>query len=163
MHRKYYLVLRYTHAVGAVLLALFFIMKGYQKFGPVKLRDKNIKVENQEQIIQKIIIEQNYEAPYGYDITMNTMRQSGFLKVIGVFQILAGLLMLIPNTRMAGLIMLLPVILNIFLMHVFFDNRPHENVETGRLLAANVLLLAFYWKPLFGILWRKNSLRKREA
>ncbi len=146
----------YLHAALTVALALFFLYKGYEKFGPVKLREKNVKVENQADFVQKIIVEKNYAAPYGYDLTMNTMKQSGFLKVIGIFQILAGLLMLIPQTRLAGLLMLLPIILNIFLMHLIFDNRPHENVETGRYLSATVLLLLYYWKQLSSILWFKK-------
>jgi len=146
----------YLHAALTVALALFFLYKGYEKFGPVKLREKNVKVENQADFVQKIIVEKNYAAPYGYDLTMNTMKQSGFLKVIGIFQILAGLLMLIPQTRLAGLLMLLPIILNIFLMHLIFDNRPHENVETGRYLSATVLLLLYYWKRLSSILWFKK-------
>jgi uncharacterized membrane protein YphA (DoxX/SURF4 family) len=154
---KFWTILRYAHAAATIALAIFFIMKGYEKFGEPKLRLKNVTIENKEQIVQQIIEEQNYEAPFGYDITMNTMRQSGFIKFIGLFQILSGLLMFIPNTRMAGLLMLLPIILNIFLMHVFFDNRPHENIETGRLLAATVILLLFYWKSLLQILWRKTA------
>lgn len=146
----------YLHAALTVALALFFIYKGYEKFGPVKLREKNIKIETQADLVQKIVIEKDYSAPYGYDLTMNTMRQSGFLKVIGIFQILAGLLMLIPQTRMAGLLMLLPIILNIFLMHLVFDNRPHENIETGRYLAATLLLLLYYWKRISAILWFKK-------
>lgn len=156
MNNKYYKTLRFTHAALTLLLATFFIMKGIQKFGPVKLRDKHITAENKELIVQKIIEQQNYEAPYGYDITMNTMRQSGFLKVIGVFQVLAGILMLFPRTRMAGLLVLLPVILNIFLMHLFFDNRPHENSETGMYLALTILLLLFYSRYLWNIIWLKK-------
>lgn len=150
-------VISYIHALLTIALALFFIYKGYEKFGPVKLREKNIKVENQEIIVRKIFIEKDYAAPYGYDLTMNTMRQSGFLKVIGIFQILAGLLMLVPQTRMAGLLMLLPIILNIFLMHFFFDNRAHENIETGRYLAATIILLLFYWQRLTAIIWLRRK------
>jgi putative oxidoreductase len=148
--------LGYIHAMLTIALALFFIYKGYEKFGPMKLREKNIKIENQAAIVQKIIVEKDYSAPYGYDLTMNTMRQSGFLKVIGVFQMLAGLLMLLPQTRMAGLLLLLPIILNIFLMHLFFDNRPHENIETGRYLAATILLLLYYWKRISATVWFKK-------
>ncbi len=158
MKFSFFNVLRYAHAALAIALGIFFIMKGYSNAGPPKLRAKNITEANKEIIVQKIITEQNYEAPYGYDITMNTFRQSGFIKVIGVFEILAGLLMFLPQTRLAGLLVLLPVILNIFLMHLFFDNRRHENIETGRLLGATVLLLLFYWKPLLNIIWQKKKL-----
>lgn len=150
-------IISWVHAALTIALALFFIYKGGEKFGAVKLREKNIKTENQQQFVQKIIVEKDYSAPYGYDLTMNTMRQSGFLKVIGIFQILSGLLMLVPRTRMAGLLMLLPIILNIFLMHLVFDNRAHENYETGRLLAATVILLLFYRKRLSAIIWDKKT------
>ncbi|RQO31455.1 hypothetical protein DBR32_05695 [Taibaiella sp. KBW10] len=149
-------IVSYIHALLTLALAAFFIYKGFQKFEPGKLREKNIKIENQADIVQKILVEKNYAAPYGYDLTMNTFRQSGFLKVIGIFQILSGLLMLFPQTRMAGLLTLLPIILNIFLMHFVFDNRPHENIETGRYLAATILLLSFYYKRLLPVLWHKK-------
>lgn len=157
MKLNFYTVIRYAHALLAISIALFFISKGYEKFGPLKLREKNITIENKDIIVQKLVVEKNYEAPYGYDVTMNTMRQSGFIKVIGFFQILAGLLMLLPQTRLAGIIVLLPIIMNIFLMHCFFDNRPHENIETGRYLILVVLLLVFYWQPLRAIFWQKKK------
>lgn len=146
--------LPYIHALLTIMLAAFFIYKGYEKHQPIKLREKHVNIENQAAVLQKIIIEKDYSAPLGYDLTMNTLRQSGFLKVIGVFQLLAGLLMLLPQTRLAGLLLLLPIILNIFLMHYIFDNRPHENIETGRYLTATIILLLFYWRRLTGILWK---------
>ena len=111
------------HTICSILLGLFFIYKGIDKM-PIKLKDVS-----QEEIISTIIEKQSYEAPVGYKITMNTMRQSGFLKMIAFFQILAGILMIIPKTRLAGLLILLPIIFNIFFMHVFFDNRMDENLS----------------------------------
>tara|TARA_Y100000766_G_C18535946_1_gene425949 strand:+ start:188 stop:457 length:270 start_codon:yes stop_codon:yes gene_type:complete len=84
---------------------------------------------------------------------MNTMRQSGFLRLISAFQILAGILMIIPKTRMAGLLLLLPIIFNIFFMHVFFDDRMHENIETGILLFITLALSSYYYKRISKILF----------
>ena len=97
------------HTFLTIILALFFIYKGIDKM-PIKLKDIS-----KEEIVETIIEKGSYEAPVGYKITMNTMRQSGFLRLISVFQILAGILMIIPKTRMAGLLLLLPIIFNIFL------------------------------------------------
>jgi uncharacterized membrane protein YphA (DoxX/SURF4 family) len=130
------------HTTLTVLLAIFFMYKGIDKL-PIKLKDIS-----KEEIVSTIIDNNSYEAPVGYKITMNTMRQSGFLRMISIFQILAGILMIIPKTRMLGLLILLPIIFNIFFMHVFFDNRMHENIETGILLAINVGLCSFYYKRL---------------
>ena len=135
------------HTTLTVLLAIFFMYKGIDKL-PVKLKDIS-----KEEIVSTIIDNNSYEAPFGYKITMNTMRQSGFLRMISIFQILAGILMIIPKTRMLGLLILLPIIFNIFFMHVFFDNRMHENIETGILLSLNIGLCSYYYKRLKQIIF----------
>ena len=136
-------IVQYAHAVLTIALAAFFINAGVKKFIPKPLRPVD-----EQQLVEIVIKQQTYTAPIGYNVTMNTFRANGFLKFIGVFQVLAGILMLIPRSRLAGLLTLLPIILNIFLMHVFLDNRPHENVETGILLAINLVLVGFYYKQL---------------
>jgi uncharacterized membrane protein YphA (DoxX/SURF4 family) len=139
------------HTILTILLALFFIYKGVDKI-PIK-----VKSITQEEIIETIIERGSYEAPVGYKITMNTMRQSGFLRLIAFFQIIAGILMIIPRTRLAGLLFLLPMIFNIFFMHVFFDNRIDENILTGSLLALNLILCSYYYKRIQLILLEKNK------
>lgn len=139
------------HTILTILLALFFIYKGIDKI-PIK-----VKSITQEEIIETIIERGSYEAPVGYKITMNTMRQSGFLRLIAYFQIIAGILMIIPRTRLAGLLFLLPMIFNIFFMHVFFDNRIDENIVTGSLLALNLILCSYYYKRIQLILLEKNK------
>ena len=114
---------------------------------PIKLKDVS-----KEEIVSTIIEQQSYEAPVGYKITMNTMRQSGFLRMIAFFQIIAGLLMIIPKTRLIGLLLLLPIIFNIFFMHVFFDNRIDENIVTGIILSMNLILCSFYYNKIQSLL-----------
>ena len=79
------------------------------------------------------------------------------MKLVGVLQILAGLLMLIPQIRLAGLLVLLPVILNIFTLHLFLDNRPEENIETGLFLALTAVLIAFYYQKIVTLVWIKKD------
>tara|TARA_B100001758_G_scaffold105218_1_gene90117 strand:- start:31946 stop:32386 length:441 start_codon:yes stop_codon:yes gene_type:complete len=139
------------HTLLTITLGLFFIYKGVDKM-PIKLKELS-----KDEIISTIIEKNSYEAPVGYKITMNTMRQSGFLRLIAVFQIIAGILMIIPKTRMAGLLLLLPIIFNIFFMHVFFDNRMHENIETGILLLTTVVLCSYYYKRIIQFLYIPNQ------
>ena len=139
------------HTILTILLALFFIYKGVNKI-PIK-----VKSITQEEIIETIIERGSYEAPVGYKITMNTMGQSGFLRLIAFFQIIAGILMIIPRTRLAGLLFLFPMIFNIFFMHVFFDNRMDENIVTGSLLALNIILCSYYYKRIQLILLEKTN------
>ena len=87
---------------------------------------------------------------------MNTFKYSGFLDMISLIQILVGILIVIPFTRLLGLLTLLPIIFNIFFMHVFFDNRVDENIETGFLLIINILLLLYYKKEIMYLFLSKK-------
>ena len=144
--------LSYIHAALCLVLALFFINAGIKKFTPKALKPADPAI-----LTEQIIMKESYAPPLGYALTMNTLRQSGFLKLIGVCQLLAAVLILIPRTRLAGLLLLLPIIFNIFFMHVFFDNRMHENVETGIVLGVNLLLLCFYRRTILNGLWNART------
>jgi hypothetical protein len=139
-------VIGYVHAAFTVLLALFFLNAGVKKFIPKPPRPMDTATVIAA--IEKDVLPQ----PVSFQLTIRAMKQSGFLYIIGVFQILAALLMVWPKTRLLGLLLLLPVIVNIFLLHVFMDNRMHENVETGFLLALTVLLTVFYYRRLLPLI-----------
>jgi hypothetical protein len=79
--------------------------------------------------------------PLAYQQVITAFCQSGFFKVVGFLQALAGLLLIIPKTRLLGAVILLPVVINMFLIHFFLDNRPEELWETGIPLAMNVVIL----------------------
>ena len=138
--------LKILHSITSIILGLFFINKGYSKFVSDKLKPVEL-----DQIINIIIENNSYEAPVGYNIVMNTFKHSGFLDMISIIQILSGLLIIIPITRLIGLLLLLPIIFNIFFMHVFFDNRVHENIETGILLTINIILVIYYKRKLLSL------------
>lgn len=120
----------------AIGLGLFFIYKGLNKhfLSPCKVYGPESTI------------------PLEYQQVITHMCQSGMLMVVGFFQILSGILLVIPKTRLMGAIVLLPIIFNIFILHLFLDNRPEELVETGIPLAATILILGYYfpiWKSLF--------------
>jgi putative oxidoreductase len=131
--------LHYAHTGLCILFGLFFIYAGAQKFIPKPPRP----ISNKEALITAI--ETNtFESPATFSFTMKSMSSSGFLKVVGVLQIIGGLLIVIPKTRLIGLLTLLPVVLNIFLLHFFMDNSMDENIETGILLTINCVLILYY-------------------
>ena len=140
------------HAVLSIVVALFFISKGYGK-----LNSEKLKPIEKNQIINTIIENNSYEAPVGYNIVMNTFKSSGFLDMISIIQILLGILILIPITRLIGLLALLPVIFNIFFMHVFFDNRMGENIVTGILLLLTIILASYYYKNIFCLFQKREK------
>tara|TARA_B100001778_G_C18345400_1_gene519486 strand:+ start:156 stop:602 length:447 start_codon:yes stop_codon:yes gene_type:complete len=143
--------IKLIHRILSILIAVFFIYKGYGKF----TSDKYKPIDEQS-IITTIIDNSSYDAPVGYNIVMNTFKYSGFLDMISLIQILVGILIVIPFTRLLGLLTLLPIIFNIFFMHVFFDNRVDENIETGFLLIINILLLLYYKKEIMYLFLSKK-------
>ncbi|MCO6146633.1 hypothetical protein [Flavobacterium sp. NRK1] len=84
--------------------------------------------------------------PQDYINLMNVLCSSGFTKVVGFFEILAGTLLVVPRTRLLGDILLLPVIFTIFVFHLLVDNRPDELIETGVPLAAAIVTLTYHYK-----------------
>ncbi len=118
--------LPYLLAGISLALGLFFIYKGLNKhwLSPCKVYGPESSI------------------PPAYIQLITALCQSGFLKVVGSLQILSGVLLLIPKTRLLGAVLLLPIILNIFLIHLFLDNRPEELVETGIPLLLTLLVLA---------------------
>ncbi|MGC6470690.1 MAG: hypothetical protein ACON4E_05420 [Flavobacteriales bacterium] len=124
-------------------LGIFFIYKGVSKLSSDKLKTIDKKL-----VSEYIIENDSYAPPVGYKIVMNTFKQSGYLAFVSIFQIVAGLLIIIPLTRLAGLLLLLPIIFNIFFMHVFFDNRMGENIVTGGILMLTLFLCSFYQKNI---------------
>ena len=128
-------------------LGLFFIYKGVGKLSSDKLKTLDKK------LVEEYIIENDsYAPPVGYKIVMNTFKQSGYLAFVSIFQILAGILIIIPVTRLAGLLLLLPIIFNIFFMHIFFDDRIDENIITGSVLILTIFLCGFYIKNIKNII-----------
>ena len=132
-------------------LGLFFIYKGIGKISSDKLKTLD------KQLVEKYIIENDsYAPPIGYKIVMNTFKQSGYLAFVSIFQIVAGILIIIPVTRLAGLLLLLPIIFNIFFMHIFFDNRLDENIITGSILTLTIFLCSFYLENIKHIIFNNK-------
>ena len=119
----------------SVALGAFFVYKGINKhfLSPCKVYGPEDTV------------------PLEYQNVITAFCNSGFNKFVGLFEVLAGLLLIIPRTRLIGALVLLPIISNIFMLHFKLDNRPHELVETGIPLAINLLIIIYYyptWKKL---------------
>jgi len=137
--------------LAAMALGIFFIYAGSQKFIPKPAPAQPVDNSAYIQAFEK----NEFESPLTFRMSVKALKVSGFLKMVGVLQILSGILILIPVTRLIGLLMLLPVVVNVFCFHFFMDNQVHENVETGAYLLGTILLIAYYYKILKSLLIRK--------
>jgi len=121
-------------AIIGLLIGLFFMYKGLTKhwLKPCKSYGPDTTI------------------PVDYIMLIGILCKSQYFKMIGLFQILGGLLLVIPKTRLLGVIALLPIVFVIFTLHLFLDNRPEELVETGVPLLGLVLVLWYEVKKRVG-------------
>lgn len=147
-------IVKVSHTLFSIFLAVFFIYAGIKKFIP---KPPSSQPPNHAEYI-KAFEENKFESPVTFKMAIKALRSSGFLDMVGVLQILSGLLIIIPPTRLIGLLMLLPITVNVFCFHFFMDNRPDENIETGFFLGLNILLCLFYLGNLKLLVVRNNRL-----
>jgi uncharacterized membrane protein YphA (DoxX/SURF4 family) len=146
-------VITILHILLSLALGGFFIYAGVQKFIP-----KERKPSDPTEMVDAVT-NNKYENPIPFKLSVKMLSTSGFLKFVGVLQILAGLLIVITQTRLIGLMLLLPLTINIFCFHLFMDNRMDENIETGSILLVNILLFLAYYKKLGTLLHSKILLK----
>ncbi|PQJ16631.1 DoxX family membrane protein [Aureicoccus marinus] len=84
------------------------------------------------------------------------MQQTGyFWEVLGVCEIVFGLLLLLQGTSFIGAILLLPITFHIFFYHVFLEPEGLRPLATtGALFVGNILLVLkdrHFWKPLLWV------------
>ncbi|MBZ9777975.1 DoxX protein [Psychroflexus sp. CAK8W] len=77
------------------------------------------------------------------------MKQTGYLwLLLGISELIFGLLVIWKKTSLIGGLLLLPITLNIFLFHVFLEpDNVGELFLTFGLLVANVIIVLFRSKP----------------
>lgn len=82
---------------------------------------------------------------------LHILATTGFLKVVKVFELVGGLLVLSGRFLNLGIFLLGPVVVNIFLYHLLMDK---SGLPMGAALLALTLLLALYhrksWTAVLG-------------
>lgn len=132
--------LRWFTVMTRVLLALGFTPSGWTKLQGHRFTSLGL------------------EDPVGF--FFEAMYRTGFYwSFLGLVQLTAALLLLIPRTATLGALLYFPVILNIFLITVSMHFRGTP-VITGLMLLANVYLLCWDYdriKGAFALLWARRS------
>lgn len=81
---------------------------------------------------------------------MAAMGPSGWIKVVGAFQVIGGLLVLFGGTVPLGLVILCPIIVNILTFHLLLEPKGIAPGAVAALLA--IVLVYFYRRSFAGIL-----------
>ncbi len=82
-------------------------------------------------------------------------KQTGyFWQVLGICELVFGLLLLLQGTGFVGAVFLLPITLHIFLFHLFLErDAVGELLQTGALFVINILLILREKKKWKHLLW----------
>lgn len=86
---------------------------------------------------------------------INGAKQTGyFWELLGICELLFGLLLIIQGTGFIAAIFLLPITLHIFLFHLFLEtDEVGELVQTGLLFAINIALVLKEREKWKHLLW----------
>ena len=140
-----------VYIVLRLLLGGFMIYGGIQKFQkpiptPVEVVEKAEKFTSpeKENTLQKILY-------------ISGAKQTGyFWEVLGICELLFGLLLILQGTSFVGALFLLPITLHIFLFYLFLesDELP-ELFQTFGLFAVNIALVLKERRHWQHLLWIK--------
>lgn len=124
-------------------LGLLFIYAGIQKF---KKEEPKPKAQTEIQEV-KPELPPNVVKIKAY---IGGLKQTGFFwPMLGIAEILCGLLLLSQIFALLGAVMLIPLTLNIFLFEVFLGGGDLMELLThGLYFAANIVLLIYAWPRL---------------
>lgn len=124
-------------------IGLLFVYAGIQKFKPAEPKPK---ADTEVQSVAKEL-PPNVVKIKAY---IGGLKQTGyFWPMLGIAEILCGLLLLSQIYALLGAVMLIPLTLNIFLFEVFLgDGDPLELITHGLYFAANIALLIYAWPRL---------------
>lgn len=139
------------YIIFRLFLGGMMILGGIEKFQkpiptPIEVVEKAQKftAPEKESTLQKILY-------------ISGAKQTGyFWQVLGVCELLFGLLLILQGTGFIGAVLLLPITLQIFLFHVFLEaDEVGELIKTGALFAVNIALVMKEWKHWKHLLWIK--------
>ncbi|PQB07857.1 DoxX protein [Polaribacter filamentus] len=134
-----------------IFLGGFMIYGGIQKFAkpsptPIEVVEKanKFKSPEKENTLQKVLY-------------INGAKQTGyFWQVLGVCELLFGLLLILQVTGFIGALFLLPITLNIFLFHLFLEpDDIKELIQTSALFGINIALVLKEREKWKHFLWIK--------
>lgn len=143
------MVKKITHIALSLFLGGMMIYGGIEKFlkptiTPHELVEKAQKFlqPDQQETLQKILY-------------ISGMKQTGyFWPLLGICELLFGLLIIYPKTRFVGSLLLLPITLHIFLFHLFLESDEiGELLMTFMLFAVNIYFVAIQYPKWKHLVW----------
>ncbi len=137
-----------------LILGGIMLYGGYQKFAKPLPEPTQMIIQIETEGSQKLKENLNVLIIKNY---IFGMKQTGyFWQLLGICEIVFGLLILSQYMSFLGALMLIPITLHIFLFHLFLEpDDTAELFQTGGFLLINILLIAKEYKKFQPLLWIK--------
>ena len=143
-------------SVKILFIVLRIVLGGTMVWGGIQKFQKPIP--SAKEVVEKA---QKFTSPEKENTLQKILYISGakqtgyFWQVLGICELLFGLLLLFQGTGFVGALFLLPITLHIFLFHVFLEgDEVGELVKTSGLFLLNIILIVKekdQWKHLLWI------------
>ena len=145
--------------VARIALGGLFIYAGVAKFKPAQPKPQ-VQVETSSEKASPVLSE-NVVKIKAY---IGGMKQTGyFWPMLGIAEILCGVLLVSQYLSLLGAVMLVPITLNIFLFHFFLEgDEVSEVIIHGLYLLGNLLIIAYDY-PRLKLAFLNNQFKKLEA
>lgn len=95
----------------------------------------------------------NSSIPEDFVQLISTLCKSGYLKMVGILQVIGGLSLLWQRFNWLGLILLTPISFVIFTFHLLLDNRISEILYIG--IPMILLVFILYYEVNYKVGWKK--------
>ncbi|MBX9808108.1 MAG: DoxX protein [Flavobacteriaceae bacterium] len=143
-----------------IILSLF--LGGLLVFGGImKFENPSPSPKNQIESFQKGELKiDNLEVLKIENYVFGMQQTNYFWQFLGITELLFGVLILSQVFRLLGSILALPIVLNIFLFHLFLEpNEIGELIEMFGLLAVNIWLIIYEYPNWKSIIYNPSNLK----
>ncbi|MEO1009658.1 MAG: DoxX family membrane protein [Bacteroidota bacterium] len=143
-------------AVNILFVVLRLILGGFMIYGGIQKFSQPVPTPSEVVEKAKKFTDPAKESTLQKILYISGAKQTGyFWQVLGICELLFGLLLVIQYTGFVGAVFLLPITLHIFLFHLFLEgDEPAELLQTGAFFAINIALVLKErdkWKHLLWI------------
>ena len=146
-----------TKTVAFMYIALRLVLGGMMIYGGIQKFSKPMPTP--QEVVEKA---QKFSTPEKENtqkiiLYINGMKQTGyFWELLGICELLFGLLLILQYTSLVGALLLLPITLHIFLFHLFLEpDEFGELLQTAGLFLINIALVVKERDKIKPLLWIK--------
>jgi uncharacterized membrane protein YphA (DoxX/SURF4 family) len=144
-------------SIAIIFIVFRLVLGGFMVYGGIQKLTKPSPSPNEVVEKANMFTSDDKQSTLQKILYISGAKQTGyFWQVLGVCELLFGILLIIQFTGFIGAVFLLPITLHIFLFHLFLEaEEVGELIQTGVLFAINIVLVIREKERWKHLLWIK--------